>query len=132
MMDFKTIVNILFQSKHDWNQVSDSDKEINFFIVNRFLSKKYPKRAQKLNKKNIDKATAMDLWFLFLKNETRTPFWFWSGPTKRKAPQIKDWQTIQDFWQMGINDIYTLCDLFPDDVKTEIKRIKLINEEQTK
>jgi len=129
-MDFKTIVNIIFQSKHDWVKVTDADKESMFFIVNRYLSKKYPKQAQAFNKKNVDKATAMDIWFMFLKKETRTPFWFWQGSTKRKDPPIKEWQVIQDFWKMNINDIYTLCEFFPDDVKSEIKRIKLINAEQ--
>lgn len=129
-MDFKSIVDIIFQSKQDWTRVTDEEKIYNFFICNRFLAKKWPKRAQTFNKRNVDKATAMDLWFLFLKKETRTPFWFWTGSQKRKAPVIKDWELMQDFWKMNINDIYQLCEYFPDDVKAEIKRIKLINEEQ--
>ena len=124
-MDFKSIVNIIFYSKHEWSQVSDADKQANFFIVNRYLAKKYPKQAQAVNRKDIDKATAMDVWFMFLKKEARVPFWFWPGSTKRKDPPIKDWQIIQDFWKMNINDIYTLCEMFPDDVKAEIKRITI-------
>jgi len=131
-MDFKTLVNIIFFAKNDWKKISDNDKEQLFFIFNRYMSKKYPKQAQFFNVKNIDKATAMDIWFLQLKKETRLPVWFWPGPTKRKDPPIKDWQIIQDFWKLSINDIYILCDMFPEDVKLEIKRIQLINQEIAK
>lgn len=128
-MDFKSIVNILFYNKKDWHIVSDIDKENLYFIINRYLAKKYPKKAQFFNKKNIDKATAMDIWFFQLKNENKVPYWFWSGPTKRKEPNIKDWKVIQEFWDISLENIYALCDMFPDEVKAEIKRINLINEE---
>lgn len=128
-MDFKGLVNIFFFSKKDWNQVTDTDKESLFFIFNRYMAKKYPKKAQFFNKKNVDKATAMDIWFLQMKKEARVPAWFWPGPTKRKDPVIKDWQLIQEFWKLGLNDIYVLCEMFPDETKAEIKRIQLIKEE---
>ena len=131
-MDFKGIVNIFFFAKNDWHTVTDKDKEDFFFIFNRYMAKKYPKEAQFFNKRNVDKATAMDIWFLKLKKENRVPYWFWTGATKKKDPGIKDWQIIQSFWKMGLNDIYLLCELFPDEVKAEIKRIQIINEEQVK
>lgn len=129
-MDFKTIVNILFKDKYLWKDVSDDDKEYLFFIVNRYLSKKHPARAQKFNKRNIDKASALDIWFLSLKNEKQIPFWFWKGPTKRKDPEIKNWKLLQEFYkEISINDIYYICDMFPEEAKEEIKRIEKINEE---
>lgn len=131
-MDFKTIVNIMFSKKKDWNTLSDHDKETFFFIFNRYMGKKYPKQAQFFNDKAIDKVTAMDVWFSFLQKEVRIPTWFWRGPTKRKDPGIKDWKIIQDFWECSIDDIYLLCELFPNDVKEEIKRIQKINLELAK
>lgn len=131
-MDFKTIANIMFFQKQDWVHVTDEDKSSLFFIFNRYMSKKYWKQAQYFNKRGVDKATAMDMWFQVLRKETRLPAWFWPGPTKRKDPAVKEWQVIQEFWELGINDIYLLCELFPAEVKEEIKRIKLINEETTR
>lgn len=131
-MDFKGLVNIMFFAKNDWKQVSDADKESLFFIFNRYMAKKMPKQAQFFNDRSVDKATAMDVWFYQLRNERRLPQWFWPGPTKRKDPPIKEWQVVQEFWKLNINDIYILCDLFPDDFKAEIKRIQLINEETAK
>jgi hypothetical protein len=90
-MDFKSLVDIYFYKKKDWSSVTNQDKESLFFIFNRYMAKKYPKQAQFFNDKSIDKATAMDVWFMFLKSEVRVPIWFWKGPTKRKDPQVKDW-----------------------------------------
>ena len=131
-MDFKTLVDTIFYNKRNWNEISDNDKDSLFFIFNRYMGKKYPKQAQFFNTKNIDKAASMDIWFAYLKNEVRVPKWFWLGPTKKKSPVIKDWQIVQDFWELSLTDIHLLCELFPDDFKQEIKRIDKINKEQAK
>ncbi len=128
-MDFKTITTTIFQDKKNWDKIEDSDKESLFFIFNRFMSKKYPKQAQYFNDRNIDKATSFDIWFQYLKKEVRIPYWFWKGPTKKKDPEIKDWQVVRDFYEMDIKDVYLLCELFPTEFKEEIKRINLINKE---
>lgn len=129
-MDFKNIVDIIFTDKKRWAQVTDKDKETVFFIFNRFMSKKYPKQAQFFNVKGIDLATSMDIWFNFLKNEVRQPFWFWKGPTKKKDPAIKDWKLLLDFHkELTLKDVYLMCEIYPKECKEEIKRIIAINEE---
>jgi hypothetical protein len=131
-MDFKTIVDITYSKKKDWDKLTITDKETFFFIFNRYMSKKYPKQAQFFNDKAIDKATAMDVWFSFLSKEIRTPVWFWRGPTKKKDPEIKGWKVIQEFWECPKDDIYLLCELYSKELKEEIKRIEQINLEQNK
>ena len=122
----------MFVKKGSWNSISAEDKDSMFFIFNRYMSKKYPVQAQYFNDKSIDKAMAMDVWFMFLKSEVRVPHWFWKGPTKRKAPPIKDWKLVQDFYEFNLEDIYFMCEIFPTEFKEEIKRIKKINEELKK
>lgn len=131
-MDFKTITTYMFQNKRNWDELTNEDKETFFFIFNRYMAKKYPKQCQFFNDKNIDKATSMDIWFEFLRKETRIPFWFWKGATKRKEPEIKNWQLIRDFYQLDMKDIHTLCEMFDEDVKEEIKRLELIKKEEEK
>lgn len=129
-MDFKTLTTIIFQNKKDWNMLTNSDKESLFFIFNRYMSKMYPKQAQAFNTKGIDKITAMDIWFQFLRSQVRIPQWFWKGPTKKKDPDLKGWQILQEFnTELSINDIYLLIELFNKETKEEIKRLELIKEE---
>lgn len=127
-MQFKDLVNIFFFKKQNWNIVTDADKDSLFFIFNRYMSQKYPKQAQYFNKKDIDKATALDYWFFYLKKEYKMPTDFWKRKTKRQEPIIKEWKILADFFKISLNDIYILCELFPEDVKSEIERLKLINE----
>ena len=125
-MTFKEITDIIFTRKQQWEYVTSAEKTEFFFIFNRFMSKKYPKQANFFNEKTLDTATAMDIWFNFLSTEIRTPFWFWKGPTVKKQPHIKGWKLIQEYYESSIEDIYYWCEMFPDDVKSEIKRIKKI------
>ncbi len=130
-MDFKTLSIVMFQNKRDWNQVTNKDKEDIFFIFNRYMSKSYPKQSQQFNMKGIDRATAMDIWFQFLRSQVRTPEWFWKGPQKKKEPDVKGWQVVQEFDQsVRTEDIYILAELFPKELKAEIKRLEEIKKEQ--
>lgn len=132
-MDLKTLSIIMFQDKRHWNEVTDADKESLFFIFNRYMAKGYPKQAQMFNTKGVDKMTAMDVWFQFLRSQVRTPKWFWPGPTKKKDPGIKGWQVLQEFdTSIRTEDIYILAELFPKELKEEIKRLELIKTEQEK
>lgn len=123
-MDFKSIVNIIFNNKNKWHLVTDKDKEDVFFIFNRFMSKQYPLQSNFFNKKKIDKITAMDIWYNFLSSINKTPYWFWKGPTKKKAPKNKDWKLLQDYYKCSIEDIYYWIELFPKEVNKKIKQIK--------
>ncbi len=82
-IDLKTIVNYLFKDRHLYKTLSIDDKQKNFFIINKFLSKKYPEIAQKMNFKDIDHSICLDIWFLRLK-DVGYPKWFWTkkGTTK--------------------------------------------------
>lgn len=125
-MDFKTITDILFKNKNRYRELSDKDKELMFFIVNRYLSKKYPKQSQFFNFKTTDKATGMDIWFQFLSKENQVPFWYWKGATKKKDPDMKDWKIFYEYYNLdiSINDMHLLCEIFSSEVKEEIKRLK--------
>src|SRR6201986_2371498 len=131
-MDFKTITTIIFQNKQNWKTVTNEEKESLFFIFNRYMAKNWPLQAQVCNIKEIDKATAMDIWFNFLRTEHRVPNWFWRGPTKRKDPPIKDWKILQEWHNLRLADIYFMCELFPKEVKAEIARIQEIKTELEK
>lgn len=124
--NFKDIVDIVFIKKQNWINVSNKDKETYFFIFNRYMSKKFPIKAHFFNKPNIDKATAMDIWFMSLQNERRVPYWFWKGNTKKKQPQTKDWKLVYDYYEgeLSINDILLLEEFDINELKKEIKEIK--------
>lgn len=94
MEEFKLadVVNCLLKDRHKYKAIPVKSKEDNFFIINRFLAKKFPEQAQMFNKKSIDKSLALDLWFLFLRHQKRTEIyrWFWSKVPSNKNKKFSD------------------------------------------
>ena len=136
MAEFFDIVKCLFTNRKDYKNISDEDKELNFFIINRYMSKKYPELAQKLNNKQIDKSVALDLWFINdkVKNESY-PGWFWSKSNSKKDKPIipnPDKKLLMKHFDINDQDMDTLIKYFLPDVKEELSYVKSLEKEHGK
>lgn len=78
------LTDMLFNKSPQWHTVPDEFKVKNSFIINRFLSQKYPQVAQAFNKKGIDQVAVLEFWFSYLPREYKTPLWMWKGTPKKK------------------------------------------------
>lgn len=124
-MNFKEIVDRIFIHKDRYAEITDEDKIANFFIINRKLSIGFPEIAAKFNHKNIDKASAIDLWNQHFKNTYRIPDWYWPPknrvkPTKNKKGNydlIKERDELKDF-EMDFLEKY-----YEKDLKLEMKKL---------
>jgi hypothetical protein len=120
----------MFQERNKWKYVSDKQKEKWFFIINRNMVKKYPQKAQLLNLKTIDKATAMDLWFHFMKTQPY-PDWFWSkSPKPEKDMPEKEYKQLLRHFKIKKSDLDYLIDRYPDFIKEEqtyLKKLEKVN-----
>ncbi len=121
------VFNCMFKNK--WNEMDDELKEKFFFIVNRMLAKKYPTKAQYFNIKNIDKISAMDIWFNFMKNEPY-PSWFWSkSPTKEIKIPTTDYKLLINSLKINQKDLDYLIENDMDFIETELKHFKKIQKQ---
>lgn len=122
------VVNYLLKDRHKYKTIPVKDKETNFFIINRFLSKKFPEQAQKFNKKTIDKSLALDLWFLFLRHEKRNEIfgWFWSkvpSNTNKKLSEA-DSKLLMSKFEIRKEDLDMLVMYHMDFIEEELKYFK--------
>lgn len=80
------VINYLFVNRSVYRTLTIDDKKYFFFIVNRYLSKIYPKQSQEFNIKGIDESVCLDLWFIYLngKNDMKK---IWS---KSKFTKVSD------------------------------------------
>ena len=99
-MDFVEISKIIFQNKSRYSTITDKDKEDAYYMINKKLSlcvkdKKSlsvisnffnHKSKDRDNQYKLDRASALDLWFLYLKDVEYTPGgWYAKSPfTKEK------------------------------------------------
>ena len=130
MAEIIDVANAMFKFKNDWiynskkEKVTDDEKIKYFFVFNRYFSKKYHEKAQLLNLKTIDKATAMDLWFHFMKTQPY-PDWFWSkSPKQEKEMPEKEYKQLLRHLSIKESDLDYLIDRFPEFIKDEQAYLK--------
>lgn len=132
--NFKEVADALLKNKSNYKKIDDESKEFNFFIINRKLSVNYPKQAQFFNNKNVDKASAMDIWFKFLQKEkiNYIPHWWYvksqGAKKKNKSNFTKSERELFMKYNSHINPRYLdfLFKYYEEDVKEELKIIKKI------
>ena len=112
----------------NWEAITVEEKEKNFFIFNRYFSKRYPEQAQLLNLKNIDKVVGMELWYQFMKNEPY-PSYFWSKSEKSDKPVLapKDYKMLLVSLKVKPDDLDYLIEKHFDFVKEELSYLKKVN-----
>ena len=139
MSNLKDVVNSLVKDRKNYRNLTIKEKEDNFFIINRFLSKKYPIFASKLNLKSIDKSLALDMWFLEIGNEIKegnidyTFFkWFWSKSQKSKPNNLtdKDNKFLLKRLNMSQEDLNFLLTFYEEDVMDELKYFKKLDKQK--
>lgn len=81
------IMKTLYDKRGDYKTLTLEDKEKWGFIVNRYLSKKYPDYAQLLNVRGGDFSMVLDLWWVYLKYHTDKYYytWIWKTGTIKKS-----------------------------------------------
>jgi hypothetical protein len=121
MAELIDIVNCITK-KTGWEKITEDEKIKFFFIINRYLSKKYLDKAQLLNLKTIDKVSALDLWYNFMITESY-PKWFWSKGEKGEKPTIseKDFNFLLIKLRIKKEDLDYLIDRHFDFIKEELK-----------
>ena len=123
MAELIDVVNAMFKDRKKWINITDDDKVKFFFIINRYMSKKYPDKSQLLNNKLINSVSAMDTWFIFA-SSIPYPKWFWSKSTSSKVkPDISDDEIfhLSNEYNIKKEDVEMIIRLYPDLIKDEVK-----------
>jgi hypothetical protein len=124
------ISKIMFKDRHKWNTVTDKEKQLSFFIYNRYFSKRYHSLAQLLNSKEMDYALGMDLIYHYLKDKPY-PNWFWSKSDKTKDKNKlfteKDYKKLMEVFSIKMDEVEILIEYYPDIVKEELDYINKAN-----
>jgi hypothetical protein len=148
------VVDCIFVNKHKYSELTDDDKINSFFIINRKFAIKYPKIAQFLNDKSVDKSMAMDLWFDVFKNQKTIPKeflndnkhiddksseqkgipgWYWGTKSKKDTPKAKkdkDYEKIATRYGLKDEEMRFLIEFFKKDLDKDLKQIKMFEGEE--
>lgn len=124
-MDFIQIVDKIFKNKDSYQEVTDEDKIAAFFKINRKFGKQYPEIASKFNHKNIDKASAIDQWFIFFKDVRGIPKWYWDPKDRviTKVSKKGNYDYIKQREELKDVDIKYLEKYYEEELKDEMKKL---------
>lgn len=88
-MELFDVVKAIF-SKRDWKEVSRSDKDRYFFMLNRFISIAHPKQSSMFNIRMIPKEHVLDYWNRQLtKLYNNVPSWIYTKGVKSTKSEEK-------------------------------------------
>jgi len=126
-MNFIDIANAMFEEKHLYKNITDKDKEDSFYIINKKLSLGKLSMSQFFNHKFTDKASALDLYYLYFKQKSTPAFWWAKNPNKKekvkKVPKA-DREMLMEYEQLTDSEFDFLYENYQDDVEYKIKLLK--------
>jgi len=130
--DIRHIGDFIFKQKDQYKNLTDEDKEKFFFIMNRKFARQFPKHAQFFNNKNMDKSSALDVWYhFFIKQRTTDiPKWYWfklSGKKEKSLLNKEEVDFFLEFYQIKRDDLDFLIKYFPEELAEEVKKFKKFN-----
>jgi len=127
-MNFMDIINCIFENKEKYSEITDKDKVDSFYMINKKFSLGYPKIAKFFNDKNIDRASAIDMWFVFFTNTHKKPGWYWNKSPfkKQKGKSLSGPDKTKVLIEFDLDDMEFdfLYKHFKDDIDYELKMIK--------
>ena len=129
-MDWMQIVDSIFKNRVNYSKVTDIEKENSFYIINKkfYLNSKSNHISQLFNNKYIDRASALDLWYLYYKGSNDTPYWYWAKSKnvkdKEKSLPKADKELIMEYEELDEMELEFLYKHYKDDVDYKIKLLK--------
>ena len=123
-MELFEFMKVMFSDPKRYKTLRNSDKARHHFMVQRFMSIKFPTTAQQLNRNGINGWAVMDLWSLVaLRFKGRVPGWIYTK-TKKQTKE-KTWKPdpeIALIWMkrtgMSQRDLNDAIKFYPDETKT--------------
>ena len=106
-MDLFDYIKVIFDSKPTYEDLSTYDKTKNSFMLNRFMSIRYPIQANLFNTLGTNSVGAADSWRRVTSQFKRTPDWIFTkvkkSQSKQKESYVPSDEAVSMF--MSINQI---------------------------
>ncbi len=123
------LVKIMFSDPNKYQKLSANDRGRNFFMIQRFMSIKFPTTAQQLNRNGINPIAVVDLWQLVASRFSKVPGWIY---TKTKKVTVeKQWKPnpeIATIWMqknsIGERELNECIKFNPEGMKKILKEME--------
>lgn len=133
------IISMMCTNFEEFNKLSDTILDKNFFLINRVFSIKYPLQGALFNKNTINTAGVIKSWAMFISSKEgygRVPYFVYTKGAKKSASTSSktdkiDKELIKEYckrYKINLKDFETLKSLYYDELIADVKRYeKLIS-----
>lgn len=137
--DFFEVSKKLFTNKEEFDKLSDSALERNFFMMNRSIAIQYPDKAQAFNLLKVNTIDVMRFWANYLGGKWKVPGFMYTKGSKssQKAKEVKQKlpanSLIKDFCvhnNLNRKDVMMCIKLFNNDMISEINEFDKIMKQE--
>jgi hypothetical protein len=124
-------VKIMFTKPAIYKNLKQHSKKRHHFMINRFMSIKYPSNANLFNINGINGANVVESWSMVASRFKSVPGWFYTKTKKAKKnvadkynPSERALQIYMDKNQIGAREIAELKQLAKESFYTDLKKIE--------
>ena len=134
------IITMMFTNFEEFNKLTDTVLDKNFFLINRVFSIKYPLQAAVFNKAGINTASVIKSWAMFCSSKEgygKVPYFVYTRGAKKTSAStlnVKDKigkELICEYckrYKITLKDFNALRSMFNDELIADVKRYeKLIS-----
>jgi hypothetical protein len=135
---FDYIKLVFSRDEKSWKSLKNTDKSRNFFMLNRFMSIKYPVQANMLSHYKINPEAVSDYWHRNMSSlHSGTPTWIYAKTVKKKdvekkldlpSPEMIKWYCDQN--EISRRDFDENVKFFGDNFLSDIRSLEKILKSQ--
>jgi hypothetical protein len=124
-------VKIMFTNPATYKKIKQHNKKRHHFMINRFMSIKYPSNAQLFNVNGISGANVVDSWSMVAARFKSVPGWFYTKTKKAKKtvadkynPSERAVEIYMDKNEIGTREFGELLKFAKEDLYADLKKIE--------
>ena len=124
-------IKILFTKPAEYKKISNNNKKLHHFMINRFFAIKYPANANMFNFNGINGGNVVESWGMVAQRFKSVPMWFYTK-TKKAEKEIVDKYTPSEAVielyltknEIGMREFNELKQFVKADLFSELQKIE--------
>jgi len=134
-MQLFDLVKVMFTNPKRYEELKNSDKSKNHFMIQRFMAINWPSESQKMNRNGINGIGVIDTWQFVTSRFKRVPGWIYTKTKKTKSQEKLEFKYSEELIEIYLKaneisrrDFDQLTKLHPKKMQEYFTKLKLQRE----
>ena len=131
-MQLFDLVKVMFTNPKRYEELKNSDKSKNHFMIQRFMAINWPSESQKMNRNGINGIGVIDTWQFITSRFKRVPGWIYTKTKKTKVQESLEFKYSEELVEIYLKvneisrrDFDLLTKIYPQIMQEYFTKMKL-------